>query len=95
MTATTEERLRSFGYRGTKEVETQRRRIRGLAQRDLREREAELRELTCELGAAGAALYEEETVDDDALSRVRCLDDRIEETRRAVMLAKATVAWLG
>ncbi len=56
--ALTETQLRQYGYRENRETEAHRRRIKGLVTRDLRDREAELRELMDRLGAAYVAVYE-------------------------------------
>jgi hypothetical protein len=56
MSPATAAELRRLGYRENRETEKHRRRIKGLVQRDLRDREAELRELMDRLGEASAAV---------------------------------------
>jgi hypothetical protein len=90
--------LRAFGYRESGESRARRRKIRGLVQADLRERETELRDLLGRLGEAGAAVYEVEADSPEAqerLAAVRKIDELIDETARAVRLGKAALRHLG
>ena len=94
----TETELRRLGYRGTKETEAYRRRIKGHVERDLRDREAELRELMDRLGAAYVAVYEVPAESEEAEQRLvaaREIDKLIDETARAVRLGKAAMRYLG
>ena len=92
----TETQLRRIGYRGTKESERRRRRIKGLVQKDLRDREGEMRELLDRLGAAYAAVYEHPAEEaEQRLEEARSIDELVEETARAIRLSKAALRYLG
>jgi hypothetical protein len=94
----TETQLRAVGYRGTKESEARRRRLKGLVQRDLRDREGELRELMDRLGEAYAAAYghpAESAEAEERLEEARSIDALVDETARAIRLAKAALRYLG
>ena len=88
----TETQLRRVGYRGTKESEARRRRLKGLVQKDLRDRETELRELMDRLREASVAVYEVPAEEaEERLHAAQRIDELVQETARSIRLSKAAL----